>query len=186
MGGSLTRFAAIVFALAAGVPAFPAASQAPSARVSAADPEGMAEVLRFAGYPAKLVTDDYGDPQIDTEFSGWDGAIMFYGCDEDTHTGCDSIELRVGFDRAEPMTLELLNEVATSRYIAAFLDDEGDPWINWDIVTGNGEGIPAAVFMQSVNEFASGVETAADVVFAEESEKGIDFDAPEERPAQTI
>ncbi len=182
----MVRFGTLAIALAASTFALPVAAQAPPSTVSAADPEGMASVLRYAGYPAKLTTDDYGDPQIDTEFSGWDGAIMFYGCDEDSHTGCDSIELRVGFDREEPMTLELLNEVSTSRYIAAFLDDEGDPWINWDIITGNGEGIPAPVFMQSVKEFASGVEYAADLVFAEESEKGVDFDNPEQRPAETI
>lgn len=182
----MASFARFTLALAASTVALPAAAQTPPMTVSAADPEGMASVLRFAGYPAKLTTDDYGDPQIDTQFSSWEGAIMFYGCDEDTHTGCDSIELRVGFDRAEPMTLALFNEVASSRYIAAFLDEEGDPWINWDIITGNGEGIPAPVFMQAVNEFADGVEYAADLVFAEESEKGIDFDDPEERPANTI
>lgn len=186
MGVFLVRFQSIVFALAASMFAFPAAAQVPPASVSAADPEGMATVLRYAGYPAKLTTDDYGDPQIDTEFSGWEGAIMFYGCDEDTHTGCDSVEFRVGFDRQEPTPLALFNEVAKSRYISAFLDDDGDPWINWDIITGNGEGIPAPVFMQSVNEFASGVEYAADMVFAEESEKGIDFDAPEAREPTTI
>jgi hypothetical protein len=186
MGGFLNKYRKLAIALAAGTFALPAAAQQPPMTVSAADPEGMANVLRFAGYPAEVVTDDYGDPQIDTEFSGWEGVIMFYGCDEETHDGCDSIELRVGFDRKEPMTLELLNEVVASRFIAAFLDDEGDPWINWDIITGNDEGIPAPVFMQAVNEFSSGVEYAADLVFAEESEKGIDFDAPEERPAETI
>jgi len=183
----LTRFASFALALAAGAIALPAAAaESPPASVSAADPEGMARVLRFAGYPAKVVTDDYGDPEIETEFSGWGGSIMFYGCDEDTHLGCDSIELRVGFDREEPMTLDLLNEVASSRYIAAFLDDDGDPWVNWDIITGNGEGIPAPVFMQSVNEFAGGVEYAADLVFAEETEKGVDLDDPAQRPDETI
>ena len=186
LGDVLNRLEAIAFALAACVAAIPASAQAPPSTVSAADPAGMASVLRYAGYPAEIVTDDYGDPQIDTEFSGWEGSILFYGCDEETHTGCDSIEFRVGFDREEPMTLALLNEVASSRFIDAFLDDAGDPWINWDIVTGNGEGIPAPVFMQAVNEFASGVEYAADLVFAEETEKGIDFDAPEQRPAETI
>lgn len=182
----MNRFGTLAITLAASGFALPAAAQTLPRTVSAADPEGMASVLRYAGYPAKVITDNYGDPQIDTQFSGWDGAIMFYGCDEDSHTGCDSIELRVGFDRAEPMTLALLNEVSTARYVAVFLDDEGDPWINWDIITGNGEGIPASVFMQSVNEFSSGVENAADLVFAEESEKGVDVDAPDKRPAQTI
>jgi len=182
----LTSFSRFALALAACAIAHPALAQSPPSSVSAADPEGMARVLRFAGYPAKLVTDDYGDPEIETEFSGWGGSIMFYGCDEDTHQGCDSIELRVGFDREEPMTLELLNEVSSSRYIAAFLDQDGDPWINWDIITGDGEGIPAPVFMQSVNEFASGVEYAADLVFAEETEKGVDFDDPALRPDETI
>lgn len=182
----MIRLPKLAVALGAAACAIPAAAQQPPMTVSAADPEGMASVLRYAGYPAKLVTDDYGDPQIDTKFSGWEGAIMFYGCDEETHDGCDSIELRVGFDREEPMTLDLLNGVASSRFIAAFLDDEGDPWVNWDIITGDGEGIPAPVFLQAVNEFASGVEYAADLVFAEELEKGVDFDAPEQRSAETI
>jgi len=182
----LIRFIGLGFALAATTVAPPAAAQAPPSSVSAADPEGMARVLRYAGYPAELITDDYGDPEIETEFAGWGGSIMFYGCDEDTHQGCDSIELRVGFDREEPMTLDLLNEVSSSRYIAAFLDKDGDPWINWDIITGNGEGIPAPVFLQSVNEFAGGVEYAADLVFAEESEKSVDLDDPSQRPDETI
>lgn len=176
----------IALALAAVAFAHPAAGQAPPEWVSAADPEGMARALRYAGYPAKIVTDSYGDPEIETTFSGWRGSILFYGCDEDTHEACDSIELRVGLDREQPMTLELLNEVSRSRYIGAYLDAEGDPWINWEIITGNGQGIPAPLFMQSVNEFSISVEQAADLIFAEETEKGVNFGDPSQRSAETI
>ena len=60
--------------------------------------------------------------------TGWGGAIVFYGCNENTHQGCDSVQLRVGFDRAEPMPLELLHsELGNDRFYAVHLDDEGDP-----------------------------------------------------------
>lgn len=169
----------------AGVCAFPLGAQEVPATVSAANPEGMIQVLRFAGYSAALDSDTYGDPLIDTEFAGWSGSIVFFGCDEDTRMGCDSVQLRAGFDRAEPMPLELLNDaLANGRYVAVHLDEEGDPWVRWDIVTGNGEGIPASVFMKSVNSFAMQIGTVADVVFAEERERKADLDSGDDRSGE--
>ena len=165
---------------------FPLAAQEVPATVSAAIPEGMVQVLRFAGYPAELDTDNYGDPLIETEFAGWSGSIIFFGCDEDTRTECDSVQLRAGFDRAEPMPFDLLHDaVANGRYVAVHLDDEGDPWAHWDIVTGSGDGIPASVFMKSVNSFAMRIGTVADIVFAEELEKEDDAASGEGGSAAT-
>jgi hypothetical protein len=173
-------------ALAAAVSA-PASAQDIPMTVSAADPDTVMRALRFAGYEVELKTDTYGDPQIDTEFSGWGGSILFYGCHEETHLNCDSVQLRVGFDRAQPMTLELMHkELANDRFYSVHLDDEGDPWFNWDIVTGSGEGIPTPVFLQSVNQFAGQVGAAASVVFAEEWDKDANFSAPEQREPETI
>lgn len=136
---------------------------------SAADPEGIVRLLRFAGYPAELTTDSVGDPMIRTEFSGLTATVLFFGCDERTHRRCDSVQLRVGLDRERPMSPAAVNaEFGNDRYYSVHLDDEGDPWFNWDIVTGNGAGIPSEVFMMAVNRFASQVESASDVVFAEE------------------
>lgn len=160
------------------------AQQAPTT-VSAADPAGMARVLEYAGYSTELTTDDFGDPKIETEFSGWSGAFIFYGCDEDTHEACDSVQLQVGLDRAEPTPAELVNELmANERYFGIRLDAEGDPWIEWDIVTGTGEGIPAPVFMKAVNYYAMQVETVADKIFAEERQNDVDRNA-ENEPEET-
>jgi hypothetical protein len=176
----------LLIAALAGACSLPLAAQPVPATVSAANPEGMMQVLLFAGYSAELDTDNYGDPLIDTEFAGWPGSIVFFGCDEDTRTGCDSVQLRAGFDRAEPMPLDLLNDaLANGRYFAVHLDEEGDPWVHWDIVTGSGEGIPASVFMRSVNSFGLQIETVADIVFAEEREKKADVDSGEDRTAET-
>lgn len=175
----------LAVAALAGAFSLPLAAQEVPATVSAANPEGMMQVLRFAGYPAELETDNYGDPLINTEFAGWSGSIIFFGCDEDTRMECDSVQLRAGFDRAEPMSLDLLNDtLANGRYIAAHVDDEGDPWMRWDIVTGSDEGIPASVFMKSVNSFATQIGTVADVVFAEELEKEADLDPGEDQSAE--
>lgn len=163
--------AVLAVALAA-APASLAAQQAPDS-VSAADPEGMVRALRYAGYPVELDTDGIGDPMIKIEFSGWPGAVFFYGCEEGTHDGCDSVQLKVGFDRAEPMPLRLALDLAKDeRFFSVHIDDEGDPWLEWDIVTGNGEGIPAPVFLKAVNYFAMQVDAASDRIFAEERKAG--------------
>ncbi len=171
-------FGKAALALAA-VWSVPAAAEEVPMTVSAADPEGIVAVLKFAGYPAELTTDDVGDPQIDTEFSGLLGVIMFYGCHEKTHLGCDSVQLRVGLDRREPMTVDWLHsEFGNDRFYGVHLDDEGDPWFNWDIVTGKGEGIPTSVFLLAVNQFSTQVAAASVEVFAEEREKDVNFSAP--------
>lgn len=180
---STLRKMAFVAAMAVSVPA--AAQQAP-ANVSAADPQGIVELMRFAGYEAELSVDDVGDPQIDTQFSGLTGTVMFYGCDERTHERCDSVQLRVGLDRANPLSLDWLNtELANDRFYAVHLDDEGDPWFNWDIMTGRGEGIPSSVFLLAVRQFATQVGAASDMVFAEERGQ-VGSDAPLQKEGDTV
>lgn len=164
-----------MIALLAGALPLSLAAQQPPSMVSAANPEGIAQAMRFAGYSAELTTDEIDDPKIDTEFGGLFGAVMFYGCDEETHRGCASIQLRVGLDRSEPMSVEWLHrEFGNDRFYSVHLDDEGDPWFNWDIVTGKDEGIPASVFLLAVNTFSTQVEAASDVVFADERARDAD------------
>ena len=154
--------AAAVLAL---LPAAAAAQGAPE-MVSAGDPDGIAAVMNYAGYEAELVTDPYGDPKIDTRFGGWGGSIWFYGCNE-SHEECDSLQFVVGFDREEPLPLEMLNQlVAEHRLAAIYLDEEGDPWLKWDIITEG--GIPAGVFNSSLRQFSEQASAIADLVFAEE------------------
>ncbi len=142
-------------------------AQAGVAMVSAKDPEGLAKVMSDAGYEVELSTDTLGDPMITTELANMPTRVSFYGCDEETNSGCDSLQLSTGFDRKEPWTkAEAIQISERLRFAAVSLDDEGDPYISWDIVTG--DGIPSRVFLQSILQFSSTIESTADIVFAEE------------------
>lgn len=145
-------------------------AQGPGPTVAASDPAGLVAALEQAGDVAKLTTDSYGDPGIDTEFAGWKGSIVFYGCDETTHKNCDSVQFSVGFDRAKPLPLEIADELMKQeRFISIHLDDEGDPYVDWDIFTGS--GIPTSVFMRSFRLFSDEVQVVSQRVFAEEQAK---------------
>ena len=145
--------------------AAPLAAQ--EATVTASDPQGIVSALEAAGYEAKLDTDGVGDPMILTELSGMSTQIYFYGCDEVTHDGCDSLQYSAGFDRKQPWTAAGALELSTKyRFTSVRLDDEGDPYIIWDVVTG--DGIPTKVFLSGVLSFSGAIENASDVVFAEE------------------
>ncbi|MBA4044022.1 MAG: hypothetical protein C0471_06330 [Erythrobacter sp.] len=165
----IAGFGFLVAAMAA-----PLAAQGKGETLSAKEPAGIVLALLNAGYDATLETDDFDDPLIKFEGDGYKYDMLFYGCDETTHEGCDSVQLRVGFDRAKPWNaadaMELSRE---NRYTAVALDDEGDPYLFWDIVTG--DGIPAAVLIDSVQRFEGNAELAAEAIFAEENaEEGAD------------
>lgn len=145
----------------------PAAAQSAPATVSAENPEGVAAALRFAGYPAKLGKDSAGDPKIDTEFGSYKGSIYFYGCDEKTHKGCDSLQFHVGFDREKPMALKSVNDLVTKyRFASIQLDNEGDPLVQWDIITD--DGIPSGVFLHAFRRFGEVADTLAETIFEDQ------------------
>lgn len=152
---------AAIFALGA-VPAM--AQQAPGV-ARASDPAGLVKLL--ADYKPKLTKDDTGDPMIELDLDGYKGLLMFYGCDEEAHNNCDSLQFQAGFDLDKGWTAaEAIDISRQYRFASVHLDDEGDPWIKWDIITGT--GIPAAVFMESVQSFSDVVSDTADIAFADE------------------
>lgn len=155
----------MMMALAAG--ALSMAAPAAAETVSAADPESVAAALRAAGYPAELTTDPYGDPQIKTVFGDYRGSVYFYGCDAEAHDRCDSIQFRAGLDREAPLPLSRMNAILKKyRFAAIWRDDEGDPWVNFDVFTG--EGIPDSVFQGTLQAFRGNLASIAGEVFAEE------------------
>ncbi len=142
-------------------------AQADEHLVSAQEPEVMAAVLKNAGYEIELTTDSTGDPMIRTELVGMSTVILFYDCETETNDNCGSIQFRTGFDRSEPWTAdEAIKISAENRFAAVSLDDEGDPFISWDIVTGDGISVP--IFLRSIRRFSEAVDTTADIAFAEQ------------------
>jgi hypothetical protein len=149
-----------------------AKEQAPEGMISAGDPGSIMTALANAGYEVEKDTDDAGDPRIKLELRGMPTSILFYGCDEDTHQRCNSIQFSTGFDREKPWSAAEAIKISTSyRFASIALDDEGDPYISWDINTGN--GIPTPLFLKSIRDYSDTVGGTADIVFAEERENKV-------------
>lgn len=156
-------FAAAMLGLLAGG----AQAATPPDNVSAADPGTLVNVMEFAGYEASIAVDDVGDPMIITELGGWQTNIYFYGCDGNTHQDCDSLQLQTGFDRKDPWSAKAAMQISENyRFVSVWLDGEGDPWVRWDIITG--DGIPTKVFLQALREYTLALQNASNMVFAEE------------------
>ena len=55
-----------------------------------------------------------------------------------------------------------------NRFASVSLDDEGDPYVTWDVITD--EGIPAKVFLSSMEAFSDTVQSAYEAAFADEQD----------------
>ena len=150
----------------AGALAFASAAHAQSAgMVSAKNPAGLVRLLQQKGLSPTLTEDSYGDPQIEFEIAGYQTTLMFYGCDEDSNDGCTSVQFRAGFDRDKPWTAAAAMEVSKKyRFASVWLDEAGDPWVQWDVMTG--DGIPEKVFAEAVDNFGDTLTDTAEMVFA--------------------
>jgi hypothetical protein len=92
----------------------------------------VAAWLQKAGYKAELTKDETGDPLIDSAAEGHKFKIYFYDCSEAKR--CKALQFSAGFDLKTPLTLEKTNEWnRKNRYLKAYLDDEGDPYVQYDV-----------------------------------------------------
>ena len=161
------KFGSVSIASAVLLCATPAYAQTDIEMISAKNPAELTVVLMNAGYDVELSEDGVGDPMIASELAGMPLRIYFYGCDAETNDGCDSLQFSTGFDRLQPWTREQALQISEKlRFASVRLDEEGDPFISWDIITG--DGIPTAVFLESVKQFERTIEATADIVFADE------------------
>lgn len=114
-----------------------AALAAGAAHAQEIDKDGMTgpEVvawLQKAGYKADLTKDDGGDPLISSAADGQTFKIYFYDCSEAKR--CKALQLSAGFDMKQGMTLEKANEWnRKNRYLKVYLDDDLDPYVQYDI-----------------------------------------------------
>lgn len=136
--------------------------------VTAADPEGIVSLLEMAGYNPELGEDQFGDPEINFDLDGWGATISFYGCDEDTRKDCDSLQFMGGFDTNGTFSAEEMIALSGKhRYTQLTLDDEGDVWVRWDVLTG--DGMSPRLFLQNVRAFSSALDNAGDSVFVNQT-----------------
>ncbi|MEO1044733.1 MAG: YbjN domain-containing protein [Pseudomonadota bacterium] len=159
-----TFIKAALLALALAMPwAAQAQADGDARMVTASNPQTVVEALQSAGYKAKLTVDNSGDPLVETSMSGWNVSVVFYDCSNNKN--CESVQFYAIFDRPEPLPAALaVGWSARKRFGAVGLDEEGDPFIFWDVVTGT-EGIPYAVFESVISRYEFAVADFAKMVF---------------------
>lgn len=131
--------------LAAATPA------AAPATVDAAKPESIVTALQDAGYKAVLKKDGSGDPLITSAASGATFNIYFYGCEKGA--GCRSLQLYAAYTVKVKLTADKINGWnRDNRFGAALLDKDGDPALQWDVITET--GMPAPLFAQMIDRWS--------------------------------
>jgi hypothetical protein len=95
--------------------------------------------LQKAGYKAALSKDSGGDPMIDSASGGANFKIYFYDCKD---ARCKALQFSAGFNLKEPLTLEKANAWNSKhRYLKTYLDEEGDPYVQYDVNLNAGRTI---------------------------------------------
>ncbi|SOC13991.1 YbjN domain-containing protein [Rhodobacter maris] len=117
------------FALSLVAALFLGAAPAPAQVVG--DPDVVQSFMQTYGLQVSRDIDKSGDPRLSSRIEGTNFKVYFYGC---TKQICDSIQFSAGFDMTKPMSAWKINEWnRTKRFGKAYLDDEGDPYIEYDV-----------------------------------------------------
>lgn len=129
-----------------------AAAPAPTpAVVDAAKPETVIAALQDAGYKAVLKKDGSGDPLITSAASGANFNVYFYGCEQGA--GCRSLQLYAAYTVKPKLTADKVNGWnRENRFGTALLDKDGDPALQWDVITET--GMPEPLFAQMIDRWA--------------------------------
>jgi putative hemolysin len=91
----------------------------------------VAAWLQKAGYKAALSKDETGDPLISSAADGHDFKVYFYDCKDGR---CKALQFSAGFDMKDGLTLAKANEWnRKNRYLKTYLDDDGDPYVQYDV-----------------------------------------------------
>lgn len=141
---SLLLAAAPTTAQARAQSATPAYKAAPPGKVSTANPHTITAYLQKAGYRAKLITGK-GAPYVESAADGANFYISLLNCDEQK-ANCQDVMFRSSYDRnkEKPVKVEAINKFnADNRWARAYLDEEGGPVIEYDVLFATGSGTRA-------------------------------------------
>ena len=131
-----------------------AAAPAMAQSISAKNPEAMRSALAAAGHAVELKKDSDGDPLISVEIKGLRFSIAFFGCE--IHVGCTTVALYKAFRSDKKLTADQLNRFnGSTRFARAYLDGEGDPTIQLDMLLV--EGISSNAFVAHAEIFRATV-----------------------------
>lgn len=147
---------------------------AESELLDAADPAEIAALLASEGFEAVLSKQDTGAVQIKSSAAGESFWLYFEACEAD-YTGCEVITLSTGFDFDTPQTEAVFGDWNRQKISKAYLDEEGDPYVEFSINMLH--GVSRENFVDTLNWFA--MEMAA---FMDQ----IGWNEEDDAPAQPI
>ncbi len=98
--------------------------------IDGTDPEAIRNLASGYG-SATLSKDDLGDPMIEGRIDGLLYFVLFYGCDNGK--SCNAIQFSTAFEGAEADMEKINAWNRDKRFSAAFLDEEGDVGLEYDV-----------------------------------------------------
>ena len=102
------------------------------AEVTATDENVVMKAMQDFGLIATMGTDSQGDPKISSRVSDTKFSVYFYGCQDNKN--CSSILIKAGYDLNNGISALKINEWnRDKRFAKAYIDDEGDPFLEMDI-----------------------------------------------------
>lgn len=152
-----------------------AAAPAPAAMLSSHNPESVVSYLQSEGYRAKLIapasTDDpsFG-PRIETSDGGTTFGINFLNCKARKQCRDVLFTSSWAFETGKspsPATIHKWN--AERRFTKAYLDKEGDPVLEMDVLFQDGRLDPAN-FKAYFEVYTSGLQTFEEFIAPEEEQ----------------
>lgn len=91
----------------------------------------VARWLQDQGYKAELKVGESGKPYVRSAAEGVSFSIYLYDCKAGDR--CASLQFSASFDLDKPMDLKVVNAWnRDKRFLKAYLDDEGDPFVEYD------------------------------------------------------
>lgn len=120
------------------------------ALVDARDPAAIVELMQAGGYPAELNVQESGAVEIRSQANGANFWLYFQACDPD-FTNCEIITFAAGFDFSSPQVPELLGDWNVTRYSKAYLDKDGDPFVEFSVNMVH--GVSTRNFLNTLNWF---------------------------------
>lgn len=111
------------------------------------DPDLVQRMLANAGLKVTQLTDNKGDPMLESRMDGTVFHVNFYDC----RPTCKAMQFSAGFALDAPLPIEMANLWNRDRRFGrVYLDQTGDPFIEMDIMLAS-DGIGRQNFRDSLD-----------------------------------
>ncbi len=139
-----------------------ASSTVATAQITARDPDAILQAMLDFDLIAKMGRDEGGDPRISSRISDTKFWVYFYGCEDNRN--CASIMFKAGYDLNNGISALKINEWnRDKRFVKAYIDDEGDPFIEFDVNLAY-DGMGEKNFMDNLDWWRLMVEDFEDFI----------------------